>query len=184
LYSCDNLILANSFSPITIAAIAMAIIALAVTLSFNLEPDSSTVPISVQGEQRTIYINLIEPKGGTNVKNEPYPATELPAGKEGTPGGLAIKEPDETGRWQVSAYVFDPSTVVVYQGDEVTLNFFGINGKEHSIHIDEYIKHHFTIHRGELVSKTFVASEPGIFKMHCQEHEPNMVGQLIVLPRV
>jgi len=42
--------------------------------------DSTPVPISVQGEQRTIFINLIEPKGGTNVENEPYPATgkEIP----------------------------------------------------------------------------------------------------------
>jgi plastocyanin len=173
--------LANS--KVAYAAVAVAVIALAVALISTTTLVSAPSPVEIENEKRTIYINLIEPKGGTNVKDEPYPATELPAGKEGTPGGLAIKEPDETGRWQVSAYVFDPSTVVVYQGDEVTLNFFGINGKEHSIHIDEYIKHHFTIHRGELVSKTFVASEPGIFKMHCQEHEPNMVGQLVVLPR-
>ena len=171
-------------SKVAYAAIAVSVIALVVAFISTTTLDSTPSPVQIENEKRTIYINLVEPKGGTNVKDEPYPATELPAGKEGTPGGLAIKEPDETGRWQVSAYVFDPSTVVVNQGDEVTLNFFGINGKEHSIHIDEYIEHHFTIHRGELVSKTFVASEPGIFKMHCQEHEPNMVGQLIVLPRV
>ena len=172
----------NSFVPIAIAAIAISLVALALSFSSNDISDSPN-SILVQGEKRTIHINLIEPKGGTNVKDEPYPATELPAGKEGTPGGLAIKEPDETGRWQVSAYMFEPSTIVVNQGDEVTLNFFGINGKEHSIHIDKYIEHHFTIKRGELVSKNFVASESGIFKIHCQEHEPNMMGQLVVLPR-
>ena len=176
--------MANYFLPLTIIAIVISIVALTVALSSSIISDSSSVPISVQGEQRTIYINLIEPKGGTNVEDEPYPATKLPAGKEDTSGGFAIKEPDESGRWQVSAYMFEPSTVVVNQGDEVTLNFFGVNGKEHSIHIDKYIEHHFTIKRGELISKNFVASESGIFKIHCQEHEPNMVGQLVVLPRV
>jgi hypothetical protein len=174
--------LTNSFFPIAIAAIAISIVALTVSLS-SASVSESTESLSVQGEQRTIHINLIEPKGGTNVIDEPYPATDLPAGKEGTPGGLAIKEPDDSGRWQVSAYMFEPSTVVVNQGDEVTLNFFGINGKEHSIHIDKYIEHHFTIKRGELVSKNFIASESGIFKIHCQEHEPNMMGQLVVLPK-
>jgi plastocyanin len=175
--------LTSSFVPIAIAAIVISVIALALSFSSN-DISDSTSSISVQGEQRTIYINLIEPKGGTNVEDEPYPATELPAGKEGTPGGFAIKEPDEAGRWQVSAYMFEPSTVVVNQGDDVTLNFFGVNGKEHSIHIDKYIEHHFTMKRGDLVSKNFVASESGIFKIHCQEHEPNMVGQLVVLPGV
>ena len=174
--------MANNF-PIAIAAIIISIIAISVTFSSSSVFDSGTNSISDQNEQRTIYINLIEPKGGTNVDDEPYPATVLPEGMEGTPGGFGIKEPDDSGRWQVSAYMFEPSTIVVNQGDEVTLNFFGINGKEHSIHIDKYIEHHFTIKRGELVSKNFVASESGIFKMHCQEHEPNMVGQLIVLPR-
>ena len=173
----------NGFTSIAIAAIVISIIALVLSLSSNSGIDSASNSISVQGEQRTIYINLIEPKGGTNVEDEPYPATDLPEGVEGTPGGFGINEPDDSGRWQVSAYMFEPSTIVVNQGDEVTLNFFGINGKEHSIHIDKYIGNHFKIHRGELVSKTFVAFESGIFQMHCQEHEPNMVGQLIVLPR-
>ena len=175
--------MANNF-PIAIAAIVISVIALALAFSSNNVFDSDANSTLVQSEQRTIYINLIEPKGGTNVKDEPYPATDLPAGKDDTPGGFDIKEPDETGRWQVSAYMFEPSTIVVNQGDEVTLNFFGVNGKEHSIHIDKYIEHHFTMKRGELVSKTFVASESGIFKMHCQEHEPNMVGQLVVLPKI
>ncbi len=174
----------KGFTSIAVAAIAISIIALVLALSSNSGIDSASNPISVQGEQRTIYINLIEPKGGTNVDDEPYPATTLPKGMEGTPGGYGIKEPDDSGRWQVSAYMFEPSTIVVNQGDEVTLNFFGVNGKEHSIHIDKYIENHFTMKRGELVSKTFVASESGIFQIHCQEHEPNMVGQLVVLPKI
>ena len=169
---------------IAIAAIVISVIALALTISSTNVFDSASSSISVQGEQRTIYINVIEPKGGTNVSDEPYPATDLPAGKEGTPGGFVIKEPDDSGRWQVSAYMFEPSTVVVNQGDKVTLNFFGINGKEHSIHIEKYLEEHFTLKRGELISKTFDASEPGIFQIHCKEHEPNMVGQLVVLPKI
>ena len=46
-----------------------------------------------------------------------------------------IKQPDQTGRWEVSTYVWMPSQIVVNQGDEVTLEFVGINGAFHPTEI-------------------------------------------------
>lgn len=128
-------------------------------------------------EERVIYIAAIEPKGGTTVDKEPYPPAELPKG-----GGYVKKPPDATGRWEVSVYQFSPATVMVKQGERVTLEIVGINGDKHTVHIDKYVPHHFEVKRGEISRVRFMADTAGIFKIHCKEHEPSMVGNLVVLP--
>jgi len=130
-------------------------------------------------EERVIYMAAIEPKGGTTVDKEPFPATPFPQG-----GGYVKKAPDEaTGRWEVSVYQFSPATVVVRQGERVTLEIVGINGAKHSVHIDTYHPEHFLVTRGEITRVQFVADTPGIFTIHCLEHQPSMEGTLVVLPR-
>jgi plastocyanin len=130
-------------------------------------------------EERVIYMAAIEPKGGVTADKEPYPAVELPKG-----GGYVKKAPDAaTGRWEVSVYQWSPATVVVRQGERVTLEMVGINGAKHTAHIDKYHPAHFEVKRGEITRVSFVADTPGIFKIHCKEHEPAMEGTLIVLPR-
>jgi plastocyanin len=121
----------------------------------------------------------IEPKGGTTVDREPYPAGELPMG-----GGYVKKAPDEaTGRWEVSVYQFSPATVIVKQGELVTLELVGINGAKHTVHIEKFHPDHVTVTRGEIARVQFTADTPGIFKIHCKEHEPSMEGTLVVLAR-
>ena len=129
-------------------------------------------------EERVIYLAAIEPKGGTMVDKEPYPAGELPKG-----GGYVKKAPDQNGRWEVSVYQFSPATVVVRQGERVTLELIGINGAKHSVHIDKYLPDHFVVTRGQIARVGFTADAPGIFTIHCKEHEPSMTGTLVVLPR-
>ncbi len=129
-------------------------------------------------EERVIYIAAVEPKGGTTADAEPFPARELPKGP-----GYARKAPDATGRWEVSVYQWSPATVVVRQGDRVTLEIVGINGNVHAVHIDTYHPEHFVVKRGEVTRIQFTADTPGIFKIHCRNHEPTMEGQLVVLPR-
>ena len=129
-------------------------------------------------EERVIYMALIEPKGGVTVDKEPYPAGELPKG-----GGYVKKAPDSAGRWEVSAYQFSPATIVVKQGDRVTLEMIGINGAKHSVHVDKYRPDHVLVKRGEIARIQFTADTPGLFKIHCKEHEPGMEGHLVVLPR-
>jgi len=129
-------------------------------------------------EEGVHYIALIEPKGGVSVDKEPYPEGTLPQG-----GGYVKKAPNPAGRWEVSTYQFSPATIVVKQGDRVTLEMVGINGAKHSVHVDKYRPDHVLVKRGEIARIQFTADTPGLFKIHCKEHEPTMEGQLVVLPR-
>ncbi len=81
----------------------------------------------------------------------------------------------------MSTYRWDPNQIIVNQGDEVTLEILGVNGKEHPSVIEGY-DISFTVKRGELTSVTFTADKAGVFALRCGIHQPSMVGELIVLP--
>lgn len=129
---------------------------------------------SAHAAERLIVITAFEPKGGTNVKKEPFPETLPP--KE---SGVDIDEPDETGRWKVSTYVFMPNQIHVNEGDKVTLQFIGINGGSHPTTIAGYDKT-FVLKRGQIHNVTFVADKPGVFPITCSTHHPTMTAELIV----
>ena len=126
--------------------------------------------------KRYIVVTAIEPKGGTTVDKEPFPAAP-PAG-----GGYVMKAPDQTGRWEFSTYVFDPRQIVVDQGDEVTLEFIGINGASHPTTIGGYDKT-FELKRGQVTRVTFTADKAGVFPIVCATHHPTMVAEFIVNAR-
>lgn len=129
-------------------------------------------------DERVVYMSLIEPKGGVTVDKEPFPGTQMPKG-----GGYVLNPPNPQGRWEVSVYQFSPATVIVRQGERVTLEMVGINGAKHSVHIDKYVPNHAVVKRGEIGRVKFTADTPGIYKIHCEEHQPSMEGTLVVLPR-
>lgn len=131
---------------------------------------SASIPV-----ERTIYMAAVEPKGGVTVDKEPFPEAALPEG-----GGYILKEPDDTGRWEVSTYRFEPATVIVNQGDIVTLEIVGINGATHPFSIEGYDVSG-TITRGKVMRVTFTADKAGIFKINCSIHLPTMTGHLVVL---
>ena len=137
-----------------------------------------TLPPLAAAEERVMYIAAIEPKGGVAVDKERFPPGELPKG-----GGYVKKAPDATGRWEVSVYQFSPATVVVRQGDRVTLEIVGINGALHTVHVDKYHPDHVPVKRGQITRIQFTADTAGLFKIHCIEHQPSMEGLLVVLPR-
>ena len=127
---------------------------------------------------RTVYMAAVEPKGGTGVSQEAFPNPSLlPAG-----GGYVLKAPDNTGRWEVSTYQWQPSFIVVNQGEQVTLEIIGINGAEHVSSLPPYVDK-FTVKRGQLTKVTFTASRAGIFPIICVSHQPSMTGYLVVLPK-
>lgn len=126
---------------------------------------------------RTFYINTVEPEGTANTAEEPFPNSTLPAG-----GGYELNPPDEQGNWGVETYVFDPSQIVVYEGDQVTLNILGVNGRVHDISVNGYVEQ-FELHRGELKTVTFTADRAGTIDFICSIHQPTMHGQIMVLPR-
>jgi len=134
-------------------------------------------PDFAQAEKRFFTIAAVEPKGGTTADKEPFPAAALPEG-----GGYVIKKPDQTGRWEVSAYVWQPSQIIVTEGDDVTLEFIGINGAEHPTTIVGYDKT-LVLKRGHVIRIELKADKPGTFAIVCNHHKPSMVGELIVMPR-
>lgn len=120
----------------------------------------------------------VEWKGGANVASEAYP------GDGGTPSGkgYGIAPPDETGRWQVNAYRWDPGAIVVRSGDTITLDLFGVNGALHEAEVEGHAVT-FTVKRGTFTNVTFTAGPSGSYKIVCHTHAPVMETQLVVLPR-
>lgn len=128
-------------------------------------------------DKRFFTVAAVEPRGGVNVNQEPFPSEPLPSG-----GGFVIRPPDQTGRWEISAYVWMPSQFVVNQGDEVTLEFVGINGAAHPTEIKGFGKV-FTLKRGHVMRIDFKAEKPGVYPVICSTHQPSMRAEIVVLPR-
>lgn len=131
----------------------------------------------LQPTTRTIYMEAIEPKGSATVDKEPFPTASLPEG-----GGYALKQPDDSGKWEVETYTWNPDQIVVTEGDTVNLEILGVNGARHEAFIEGYVDS-FVVERGKLTSLTFVADTPGVFKIVCTTHQPSMTAELVVLPQ-
>ena len=167
-----------SFSNKRLSTIAMGIGIIAIALSgFSLATQYMSTQSITQPTNRIIYMNAIEPKGSTTTDKEPFPTDPLPLG-----GGYALKDPDEEGKWIVETYIWEPSVIVVYEGDDITLKILGINGAQHTAKIEEYVST-FTVKRGQITTLNFVADKAGTFKIECTTHQPSMTGYLLVLPR-
>lgn len=151
----------------TVIAFAAALAVLATVGAQAAEPAAP--------RSRTIYIAAIEPKGAAHVDHEPFPDKALPSG-----GGYNLRKPDDKGRWEVSTYRWDPGTIVVNQGDRVTLEIVGINGDEHPFTIEGYWISE-VVRRGQITRVTFLADKAGIFKVICRKHAPAMQADLVVL---
>ena len=129
------------------------------------------------GEKRFFTVAAVEPRGGVTVDREPFPTEKLPSGE-----GYVIRSPDQSGRWEVSTYLWMPSQIVVHQGDEVILEFVGINGASHPTEIKGLGKA-FTLKRGHVMRVDFKAERPGVYPVICNAHLPSMRGEIVVLPR-
>jgi plastocyanin len=156
--------------------IAASATAVSLVLAAALIAAASAGPAEAAGMKRTITMVAVEPKGGATIEKEPFPNAPLPEGE-----GYELKPADDKGRWEVSTYRWEPNQIIVNQGDEVTLEILGVNGKEHPTVIEGYDLE-FTVKRGQLTTVTFTADKAGVFVFRCGAHPPSMVGELIVLP--
>lgn len=154
-----------------IAALGLLVVALALVVAHPGAGQPATT-------KRTIYMAAIEPRGGTSVTSEPFPSAPLSAGS-----GYVLKQPDATGRWEVSAYYWHPGFIVVGEGDDVTLEILGINGAEHPSFIEGINAPAFTVRRGQVTTVDFRARRAGSYRIICTIHQPTMVSYLVVLPR-
>jgi len=149
---------------------AMAAVVVALVLVGAEAPRART-----QG--RVIYMAAVEMKGGAQQEKEPYPEVPLPSGE-----GYIKIPPNPAGRWEVSAYQWSPGTIVVQQGETVTLEIVGVNGDVHPSKIPGIVDS-FTVKRGQITRITLTASKPGLYPIICTKHQPNMQGTLVVVPR-
>lgn len=134
------------------------------------------------GEQ-VFHIATVHLDAKTNVKGDAaHPAEPFPESAKSSGGGLIVRPPNEQGDWTVRAFVFQPSQVVVQQGDKVTLNFVGVQGPSHTIAIDGQ-NERITLKRGEMKSLRFVAEQPGTIRFVSVGREPTMQGSILVLRR-
>jgi plastocyanin len=146
--------------------------ALALALAFVW---ANTLRAQTQG--RVIYMATIEPRVGAQQDKEPFPQTPLPAGE-----GYRKTPPDANGRWEVATYQWSPGTIVVREGETVTLEIVGINGDVHPATIPGIVDS-FSVKRAEVTRVTLTAPKPGLYPITSTKHTPNMQGTLVVLPK-
>ena len=137
----------------------------------------SVLPSEALAEKRFFTVAAVEPKGGVTVDKEPFPSEPLPGG-----GGYVLNKPDANNRWEVSTYLWSPGQIIVNEGDDVTLEFVGINGASHPTTIKGFGKA-FVLKRGNVTRVDFVADKAGTFPIECSTHRPSMTAEIIVLPR-
>ncbi len=79
------------------------------------------------------------------------------------------------------SFTFLPDQIVVNQGDTVVLHFIGVQGAHHLITVNGIST--FPLLRGQIHTVSFIANSPGTINYICHLHMPNMVGQILVLPK-
>ncbi len=173
----------NKYVIISAIVVVAIIVSIAGILSFGSLGSSIGATASEEPNHETFWINTVHLDGKTSLQAEgmhpaePFPTSALPSG-----GGFVLVKPDSTGAWMIRSFTFQPSQIVVHQGDVVTLNFVGVQGDHHEIEVEGIDK--FTIHRGEIHTVTFTADKVGTIDYYCHIHMPNMEGQIVVLPKV
>ena len=86
---------------------------------------------------------------------------------------------------KVAGDPFDVKTLVVNQGDKVTVKFYNVDDvqtERHSFTIGDPYKVDIDVGFAENGNATFTADHTGIFTYYCKYHLPVMTGQLVVLP--
>lgn len=135
--------------------------------------------------RRTIYMSAVEYKGGANVADEAYPPLAVEGTKRLQPlgGGYNLKGPDETGRWEVESYRFEPGFLVARLGERVALEIVGINGARHDIELvsPSGKTTEVVVTRGRMTRVPFQAEELGVWRLVCNTHRPAMVSEILVI---
>src|SRR4029079_2150261 len=146
-----------------------------------------------QSTNKEFWINTVHFDGNTNIhpgvkcdtcpQNGSLHPAEQPPVNSTIPqgGGFRITEPNAVGAWDFRSFTFSPAQIVVNQGDKVTLHFIGVQGAHHVVTVEGVDT--FQLMRGQIHTVSFVANNPGTITYICHVHLPNMVGQILVLPK-
>ncbi|MEE9324823.1 MAG: hypothetical protein V3U90_04660 [Dehalococcoidia bacterium] len=147
--------------------------------------------ISAPAGEARFYVTAYEAKGSTTVQDLAPPSgadLDVIEASDGYgfkgPGEWDASNPD---KWGVESYQWWPGSMVALQGDTVTLTVFIINGNKHSTWVEApdgtEIVQEIEMNRGREYELSFVASQQGIYRLVCNEHEPTMTAYILVLPR-
>ena len=146
-----------------------------------------------QSTNKEFWINTVHLDGMTNThvgmkcdtcaQNTPTHPPEQPPANSSIPagGGFKITEPNKVGAWDFRSFTFSPDQIVVNQGDKLTLHFIGVQGAHHVVTVEGVDT--FELMRGQIHTVSFTANNPGTITYVCHVHLPNMVGQILVLPK-
>ena len=169
-------------------------------ISKNTQPSpvskatSTKVVSPSRSTDKEFWINTVHLDGMTNIhaamkcdtcpQNIPLHPAEQPPANSSVPagGGFRITEPNKAGAWDFRSFTFVPDQIVVNQGDKITLHFVGVQGVHHVITVDSIGT--FPLIRGQINTISFIAKSPGIMNYTCHIHVPNMVGQILILPKL
>ncbi|WP_449536567.1 hypothetical protein [Ferdinandcohnia sp. Marseille-Q9671] len=94
-----------------------------------------------------------------------------------------LKSKTEDGK-EIESYFWNPGTVNVPGGQDVTFKIFGVNGNEHSFYIEGTdIKG--TVKKGEEITVTANFEEEGMYRIICLNHSDKdnngpMIGYIVV----
>ena len=178
------------------ASVVTAAMIIGITNSQNLQKAMAQEVKTVSPNQSTnkeFWINTVHLDGMTNThigmkcdtcaQNTPtHPAEQPPVNSTiPTGGGFRITAPNKAGAWDFRSFTFSPDQIVVNQGDKVTLHFIGVQGAHHVVTVEGVDT--FELMRGQIHTVTFTANNPGTITYVCHVHLPNMVGQILVLPK-
>lgn len=176
---------------ITIVSSAIVVLGLQSIISQNAlgQSNSSNVGSATNTTQlnnKDFWIKTVHLDGFANLKGIPtgpdpappekFPNSTIPAG-----GGVKLTPPDKTGAWKFRVFTFEPSQIVVNQGDKVTLHFADVQGAHYTITVDGVGT--FPMSRGQIHTISFPADKVGIIEYWSPDHMPSMVGQIVVLPK-
>jgi plastocyanin len=141
---------------------------------------------TTQSTNKEFWVKTVHLDGFANLKGIPtgpdpappekFPNSTIPAG-----GGVKLTPPDKTGAWKFRVFTFEPSQIVVNQGDKVTLHFADVQGAHYNITVEGVGT--FPMSRGQIHTVSFTADKVGITNYWSPDHMPSMVGQIVVLPR-
>lgn len=141
---------------------------------------------TTQSTNKEFWVKTVHLDGFANLKGIPtgpdpappekFPNSTIPAG-----GGVKLTPPDKTGAWKFRVFTFEPSQIVVNQGDKVTLHVADVQGAHFTITVNGVGT--FPISRGQIHTVSFTADKIGIINYWSPDHMPSMVGQIVVLPR-
>ncbi len=142
--------------------------------------------IAVPAATKHFYLTAFEVKGATDGIAPPS------VNPKDLSDGYGFKGPGEydssnPNKWQVASYMWTPASMTVLEGDTVDLTIFVLNGDKHETWVESpdgsEVVTEFEMNRGREYSKSFVASNAGVYRLICNTHEPTMTAYILALPR-